>query len=475
MIGHDAAELPVTRDRINDAYKAIWYGARLWPLLHSGQREVYARYYANPDQTTFCLDVARRWGKTTLAVVLALETALTRKGARITYGAPTSILVREAALPVMNEVLRTCPDELLPTFNKVDGKWTFPSTNAEIKMVGCDADPNRLRGSWIDFGVLDEVGFITAPTYVINDVLLPQTQQRPHARLLLCSTPPVSPAHDWTREIVPNHQAKGPGAYHHATIHDNPLLPRSEIERFVHLAGGEGSTTHKRENLAEHVIDETRAIIPEWRHVEHVCLTDAYVAPSHRVLYVGMDPGWDDLTVVLFAYWDFLGSKLVVEDEIALKSANSLTLATAIKEKERTLWGGLQPFKRVSDVEKRLVWDLHERGIQFSLAEKEDKDNALATLRAEIGAGRMVVHPRCKVLASTLANGVWHVTRNGVKTTFERTEELGHCDAIDALLYLRRAIVPSLNPYPPLQANTDLWIAQQPTHDTSAVYDAFRG
>ena len=472
MLGAAVAESLVDQRRVQDAYRSIWYGARLWPLLHPGQREAYFNFYANPDQLTYCLDVSRRWGKTALAAVLAFECALTRKNAVLVYAAPTADDARDIIEPIFREVLETCPEELRP--NEKFGRWNFPSTGSLLRVVGLDKTPNKPRGSALDFAVIDECGFIRDPEYVLNDVLEPQTLNRPWARIILASTPARSPGHPWSKNMVPSHKIKGPAAYIHGTIYDNPFVPEKKIQELQAKHPPE-SSTWRREYLAQHVIDMTSAIIPEWPLVRDKCLTENYTPPSHRTLYVGMDPGWDDLTVVLFAYWDFLGQRLVVEDELAMKGANALTLATSIRDKEALLWGAQKPFLRVSDVEKRLVWDLQERGVQFTFAEKEGKEDALAVLRAEIGAGRIVVHPRCKVLVETLDSGVWHVTKAGEKTTFERFEALGHCDAIDALLYLRRAVVPSINPYPPMQQTPDLWLARQPTSEFNAVYDAFRG
>jgi len=68
-----------------------------------------------------------------------------------------------------------------------------------------------------------------------------------------------------------------------------------------------------------------------------------------------------------------------------------------------------------------------------------------------LGSGNIIINPRCKRLISHLDNVKWASAKN--KSTFGRSQDNGHYDFVDALIYLVRSIVYSKNPYP---ANYDL-------------------
>lgn len=465
---------PLDQSKIDEAYRSIWYGARLWPLLHPGQRKAYFQFYASPQETTFCLDVARRWGKTTLTTILAFECALTRKNATIVYAAPTAIDARDIVTPIFKRVLETCPEELRPETKL--GRWTFPSTGAVIRVVGLDKTPDKARGSDLDFGVIDECGFIRDPEYVLDSVFMPQTQGRPWARIALASTPARSPGHPWSRNMVPYHKARGDSAYVHGTIYDNPFVSEKEIQRLLSKHGPETSTW-RREYLAEHVIDLSSAVAPEWQQSKADCLIDR-PPPAAFDRYVSLDPGFDDLTVALLGYWDFLAQTLVIEDEVVLRRPSPLEFAESLRAKETERWGTWKfdpifgrysedpqrkPFMRVSDVDKRLIWDLRrDYGIDFSLVQKDDKDTAIANVRYAIQQKKIIVHPRCVTLARTLDEGVWRVNRRGDRTDgYESSQDLGHLDAFDALIYLWRSVVRERNPFPAIQPTSTLFVPPQ--------------
>jgi hypothetical protein len=171
--------------------------------------------------------------------------------------------------------------------------------------------------------------------------------------------------------------------------------------------------------------------------------------PSHYDAYVAMDPGHIDLWAVLFGYHDFLEQLLVIEDEIVVSRKPTSVLAAMIRDKERALWGAQAPCLRVSDTAAQTICDLqNDHGITFVTTAKDDKRAALARLRRRIQEQRIVIHPRCVHLRAHLECGVWRPS--GVD--YAHSDEHGHFDAIDALLYLDRNIDTTHNPFPRLAA-----------------------
>jgi hypothetical protein len=154
----------------------------------------------------------------------------------------------------------------------------------------------------------------------------------------------------------------------------------------------------------------------------------------------------------VFAHYNFEKGVLYVEDELAIARGNTQQLATQIAEKERTLWGSSKqhngrphPYLRVSDVDLRLMSDLSSmHGLIFIPTAKDNKEAAINALRLAVSKKELFIHPRCKTTIAHLKHGVW----NRHRTSFERSGDFGHFDAIDAMIYLVRNVHKHRNPFP---------------------------
>ena len=160
-----------------------------------------------------------------------------------------------------------------------------------------------------------------------------------------------------------------------------------------------------------------------------------------------MDPGFQDRTGILFGYWDFLGARLVIQDEILLHRANTQDIAQAIHEKEEKLWGlEKKPYMRISDVDLRLIsdlWNMHQ--LQFAPTRKEDSLGAINVLRNMVQTSQIVIYPHCVHLIRQLEHATW----NRKATDFIRGGDVdGHFDLVAALKYMTRNINRQRNPYP---------------------------
>lgn len=200
------------------------------------------------------------------------------------------------------------------------------------------------------------------------------------------------------------------------------------------------------------IVDDNFAIIPEFSKAKDAIVKE-WERPAFYDSYVSMDVGMKDLTVVLFAWYDFLNSKVVIEDEFVIngQKLNTNTLAAGIKQIENKnftdqLTGEKQePYLRVSDnnlIVIKDLWDLH--ALRFLPTRKDDADAALNKVRIMIQNEEIIINPRCKTLIMHLEAGIW----NKGKTSFERSADMGHFDAIDSLKYLIRNVQTTKNPYP---------------------------
>ncbi len=439
---------------------AAWRAGELSFQLTPSQCTAHAqirRWERRGKGRIFCLDSARRWGKSVLLLTLALEDAMRYPGFRIVYIAPTYDMVKKITLPLIAQLVQTCPPNLRPQHIKSENTYAF-ANGSRIELIGLDTRPDGARGTGVDKVLLDESGFFDNLEYLVVSILFPQMLGRDHARLIAASTPPVTPMHYWSTTMVP--EAIAHDAHDRKILDDADQYSAEEIAFFYsQMPGGRDGVAARREYRAEHIADETLQIVPEFPKVEKE-IVRAVEPPAWRDCYVSLDPGFHDMSAVLFGYWHFSEQKLVIEDEIAAARMNSRDLANAIKDKEAALWKDVrrrgsngeytsskpQPFLRVSDNDPRLLADLAmDHKLAFVPTVKSDLDKHVNQVRVAIQTGAILIHPRCKKLCLHLRMGVW---KQAGKLFAREGGELGHFDLIAALTYMWRNIHKRRNPMP---------------------------
>ncbi len=448
--------------------EALWrvgdIGWKLTPSQQGVLRKIEAWERRTDRGRIYCLDISRRWGKSALLVTRRIGKAMKHKGHRYVYCAPTHDQVRDIVLPLFAMVLQDCPPPLLPEWVKSEGLWQF-KTGSVIKLVGLDKRPDGARGTGVDGIDLDEAGFFDNLDYLVNSVSYPQMLGRPHATIVAASTPPTTPAHYWSETMVP--LAIAEGAHDLKTLDDADQYSKEESEEFYRATpGGRNGVTARREYGAEHIADASLTIFPEFRDVQQE-IVRAVEPPTWRDCYVALDPGFHDLSAVLFGYWDFLEQRLVIEDELSAPRLNSFELARAIKAKERALWTGLkrragqgyahlkdQPYLRVSDNEPRLLYDLsNDHNLVFVATQKDKLTQQVDAVRVAMQQEKIILHPRTIKTQRQCRQGVWRKSTVWKDTgrQFAREGEFGHFDLIAALVYMWRNINRRRNPAPALE------------------------
>lgn len=435
--------VPVPRQRARALIDKAWRAGDLRYKLHAGQRIVWDTL-GKAKSKLFVINCSRQWGKSRGMVTRAVARAASIPKYRIKYAAAFRDDLKEFIIPHFESVLEDCPEDLRPRWVASQNKYVFPN-GSEIKLIGIDKNPNGLRGNTIDEIYLDECGFMAGLKKLYRSVIMPATMHRPEAKIVMISTPPETPDHDYTEFAL---RARAEGNYAEFTIYDNPLITPDVIELLMAEAGGADSTDWKREYLCQFVVDENLAIFPEWS-------PDAFVKelplPAHFQYfhkYVAMDLGIRDLTVVLFAYYDFTEAKVVVMREHWVNGPRMTTdqLAEDIRRVEKEAFAGYQPYLRVSDNNNLLLLnDLSiKHKLNFMPTSKDTLDAMVNNARLWVKDGRVIVHPSCEQLKSCLRYGIWQENRRD----FARSAVFGHFDAAAALIYLLRNIDVFTNPIP---------------------------
>ena len=431
--------------------RELWHRGDLSYKLHSAQ-DYLNSVYAKIEGNLFVANCSRQWGKSYWAVKTAIEFCLNNPKAQVRYGAAFHTDLEEFILPAFDKILDDCPEELKPKFNAQKSSFTFKN-GARIKLVGVDLKPDGLRGNTLDMIIGDEVGFWSNLNYIYTSIIIPSTLHRPNCKIILVSTPPSTPAHEFVDYCQ---KAEVEGGYVKLDIYTNPLITEDDILRMAKELGGKESTSFRRECLCEFVTDSDLAIIPEWedKFIQDTAQDEFY---KYYDKYVGMDMGVKDLTAIIFGHYDFKRAALIVEHEIEMNgpSMNTNLLVGAIKRKEFEMWsyfpsvveGRPVPFRRIADNNwPILIQDLSSiHNLHFMQTTKDNLEAMINEVRIWVQAGRVIIHPRCEKLIGCLRYGVW----NEKKKEFARSQTYGHFDHLAALVYLIRNIATGTNPIPP--------------------------
>lgn len=435
------------------AIAELWNRGELSWKCHSVQKDMRNVFYNADDNATLVWLLARQSGKSVELAILALEQCLRKPNSIVKLLTDTKLHAQSIFDPIFKMLLEDCPEHLKPAY--VESKFTYHFSNgSSIQLAGSDNKHyERLRGQKSDLVLVDEAGFCDNLKHIVKSILLP-TLTHTGGKIVLASTPPTDPDHDFYEFIE---QAELNSTLTKKTIYDNPLLKGEQVQRIIKEMGGENSPQFRREYLCEVIREEENVLFPEFTPELEAEIIKEWPKPPFFDTYVAMDLGYKDLTAVLFAYYDFRADKVIFEDEIVLsgKELQLPDLTERIIKKEAELWTNPLsnevkiPNIRVSDINYIVTQEIariSNNKVTFLAAKKDDNESALNNLRVMLANKKIIISPKCKTLIRHLRNCKWKNVET--KTTFARSPDNGHYDTVDAAKYLIRSISYTKNPYP---------------------------
>lgn len=433
----------MSAQRLSDVQTVLWERGELSWKLRPEQRRLKVELERSHVQLGV-FNISRRWGKTYTLCTYALEQAM-RKRQKIRYGCAFLADLEEFVLPAFNQLLEDCPESLRPAYIRSRKAWLFPN-GSEIKLVGLDKNPQGLRGNAIAIIIIDEAGFIMNLRHVYTSVIIPATAKQKGIKVVFISTPPESPDHYFV-ELIQKAQTQANGYYLCLTIDDISDLDPRERQRLLDEVGGERSTTAQREFFCRIIVDATRAVAPEFdADAERDIVKALTELPQfYRTWIAGDLGGVQDKTVAHLCAYDFERGKVLF---LAESAHGNQTPTSAIVGGFRELESAAKvpPTRRHMDGSGQTLTDLRvDFNYLVSLPDKEDFDAGLNMLRVAILKRKIEIDPGCKLLIMTLKMGML----NRQRTDYERTEALGHCDAVASAIYAYRHRLID-NPFPPL-------------------------
>jgi hypothetical protein len=431
---------------------------KLWPQ----QLPIYNGIRSLPKKTeTIVILCARQFGKSHLGVLMAIEDCLRYPGKCVLIMGPTLKQAREIVTPRMNDIRRDAPRGLIRP-SKSEGKWYIG--DSELVIGGFDVNSTSQRGKSVQTIYVEEIVDSNPDDYTesMRSDLGPALTHSDGGKMIFLTTPPKIPDHPFITDTMA--QAELNDSLYIFTIDDNHQLTDDQREACVRRCGGKHTVDYRREYMCEIVRDASIVVVPDYddtRHVTHVAFPMEFF--PHTTIDFG---GVRDKTAALLHWYNFFDDVTEVWDERVFEpNTPTGTIVKEILEMEKSLPPGVQ-VRRYADMPGQLQIDLnHHHKFECSVVGKDDWQSSINNLAVKFSVNKIRIHKRCAFLRQSLKSGTFNKQRND----FARSQALGHCDAIAALMYGVR-METKQNPYGQnhLSRDTHFYIPK-PTPETEVA------
>lgn len=400
-------------------------GDLIWKL--DSLQEYIAKTVLTLDSKKICILSSRQIGKSWLGVIFAIMYLIRNPNKIARIIAPTLTACSDIVNDNLSKIIEDAPGGFILR-KRSDMRWEFEN-GSSLRLGALErAHVDGNRGGNASLILYEECGFVKGDdfSYGVDSVIAPQLL-RSNGIEIFISSPSEDPDHPLHTRIKA--ECETLGTFFAYTVYDSPSITPEMIEEAKRRSGGEHTDAFQREYLARIIRPSSYMVIPDYEERRHVL---EYEAPAICKWTLTVDwGGVRDLTVALVHGYDFFGAKHIVWDEKVFKPNTPTNLIVdALKQWEIGLGFYIQA--RFADVPGQTLIDIRVvNGYDVSLPNKSDwlaNVNALSVLFSTDG---IVIHPRCKFLRRTLAAALFNKNRSD----FDRSKELGHCDAIASLMY----------------------------------------
>jgi hypothetical protein len=421
----------------SSGFIGLWY-------LRKSQRELYKLLRSKKRIVANC---HRRFGKGTTVLVYAFERAI-RERIIIRYGAPTQGQAYDILQILIDHIYEHAPTEK-PKLSQGDYVW--PS-GSRLQIFGCkdSGEADKARGTEAHIIICDEFGFWKfKPEYILKSVLSPQLDTT-DGQLIISSTPPEDLTHYYLTELA---NAELESNLFRWDIDDSLRVgdvSKDLHQKIIERCGGVETDAYKREYKLDLIANRSRLVIPEAQ--DESLYVGTQPKPEYFHWFMVCDLGLKDFFAALWGYVDFKEARLVIVKEFVANYLSTSEIAKECKRIEAELNTPIE-FRRLGDSsDPQQLYDLSkDHGYAISGIVKRSKMNnqgfresVLNGLRVAISQGKILMEPDVQNTRIQLKYGIW----NEKRTDFERTEKLGHLDALMALAYMVDNADYSDNPYP---------------------------
>jgi hypothetical protein len=370
--------------------------------------------------------------------------------------APTKDACNDIVNDNLSVIMRDAPDGLI-TRKKTDLRWEL-SNGSSLRLGALErAFVDGNRGGNASIVVYEECSFVKGDdfTYGVDSVIGPQLLRSAGMEIFVST---VSEDPDHPMHVKIKAECEVLGTFFDFTVFESPTITKDQIikaaqrsgcllspeyeraildglvtrENAIELAVAMNSSltdAFKREYMAKILRPSIAMIIPDYDEKRHV---SEFAPPSACKWTITADwGGVRDLTAVLLHTYDFIGNRdLVLDEKVFQPNTPTNVIVDALKQWELDL--GLFISNRFADVPGQTLIDIRiVNKYEVALPNKSDWLAGVNNLSVKFSTNAILIHPRCKFLRRSLAGGLF----NKQRTDFERSKDLGHCDAIAALMY----------------------------------------
>lgn len=437
---------------LSDLASWAWRNGELEWKLHAAQLVIHQQIEALPiEAKDVVLLCSRRFGKSYYGCARALmSSAKSRNKRRLTRIIGPDI--KQTEMIVEHHMAKLTEDlnaiGLRDFVEHIKSDKMYRVGKAGIFLGGYDSQKDSLRGGEADEILIEESGQADPDQYIyqMKSVLKPQLLKT-RGRMIHLTTPPKLEDHPFVVDTIP--AAELAGAFRKFTIYDDPLATPEIIADAIKDSGGAHTRDFRREYLVEIIRDPSIVVIPDYnddRHVAHVDFPLSFV--PHVTIDFG---GVRDKTVALLHWYDFYQDLEIFWDE---RVFDPNTATDVIVREIRAMEAEHVPehsVRRYADMPGQLQVDLNgTHQFPVSIVAKSDWQAAINNLAVKFSLDKIRLHKRLTFTRQSLKSGTFNKQRND----FARTNALGHCDAIAAMMYGIRMSTKE-NPYGPNVMNRD--------------------
>ena len=438
----------------------LWYEGDLEYKMDPLQKiisDTVRRDFANTKK--ICILSSRQIGKSYWVMCFALEYLIRNPGTICRVIAPTKDKCEEIVEDNLNAIIQDVPPGIIVR-SPAKNRWNL-FNKSSLRLGALERQfVDKNRGGNASLIIYEECGFVTGDdfNYGVNSVIGPQLL-RSKGHEIFVSSPSEQPDHPLHTTIAPACDAKGTlfqyMVFESPTITDSAIVEAAEragtvIDMpFVYevrkmVEGGKKVTAFdvgvlatekrvrlsdgfRREFLAEVIRPSSLMVIPVFN--PSIIVND-FEIPAACKWQIAIDwGGVRDKTVAFLMTYEFNRDLDLFFDE---KVFDANTPTDAIVESLRDWDEQVSEGNIWADVPGQLQVDLIDKWkYTVNIPPKTNWMASVNTMASRFSTNNVRVHPRCRFFIASIRAGMFNKTR----TDFERTEALGHMDALAAAMY----------------------------------------
>lgn len=283
------------------------------------------------------LDAGRQVGKTFTTSLIRVEDSIRWPGSRYLLASALEVSLNEFIIPNIDAIIEYLPDDIRPTFLRghrgMKAAYWFPNGSV-MKLVGIDKNPKGLRGPKCDGASIHEAAFADKLAKTVVGVIQPQFQRGRDPTLILESSAPEDPDHDFDVRFKPSCERRK--AYVFMTIDDNTALSAKRKEAILSAARELDPEDTEREYYGKRIRNKIMTVFPET--APHMKLAE-YTLPKYGISLLTLDPGQVHQFALQWSTYDTSRGQVVFLDDWAESNPNTERVAAIIAAREYDLFG----------------------------------------------------------------------------------------------------------------------------------------